>query len=125
MLCLQGGIVVMRQTAKQLNRKRFLEIGIIGLKLNRGFSQLPFLRSIIAVKTTWPFHGRNNLFNLQLFVTKKVLIYLLANSSRETVGVQVIMVINHCPISPCLFHSSSYLMANNESAIFSMNISCH
>ena len=61
----------MRQTAKQLNRKKFLEIGIIGLKLNRGFSQLPFLRSIIAVKTTWPFHGRNNLFNLQLFVTKK------------------------------------------------------
>ena len=61
----------MRQTAKQLNRKKFLEVGIIGLNLNRGFSQLPFLRSIIAVKTTWPFHGRNNLFNLQLFVTKK------------------------------------------------------
>ena len=56
--------------AKQLNRKKFLEIGIIGLKLNRGFSQLPFLRSIIAVKTTWPFHGGINLFNLQHFVEK-------------------------------------------------------
>ena len=98
----------MRQTAKQLNRKKFLEIGIIGLKLNRDFSRLPFLRSIIAVKTTWPFHGRNNLFNLRLFVTKKVLIYLLANSSTETVCVQVIMIINHI----ALFHHVYFILVH-------------
>ena len=92
----------MRQTAKQLNRKKFLEIEIIGLKLGH------FMEELIC--------------SIYSFFVKKILIYLLANSSRETVGVQVIMVINHCPISPCLFHSSSYLMANKESAIFSMNI---